>query len=416
MRKRWSILAVMMCLAISVTGCKVDENKGETGTNPGTGTEEKEHQGNLDVIQPSAYRNVNGLNLEAGTTISIIGRGKSSAYWSEIKKGAEDAVSEINELLGYKGEDKVKLTYSAPAAEDDVDDQVNILDEELARYPAAVGIAAVDSAACEVQFDLAVENGIPVVAFDSGTSYQNIVSMIDTNNLEAAAMAAGKLSACIGDAGEVLVIAHDTKSTSAIQRETGFVEALKEKYPGVTVAASYHLDELEQMKAEMAGGQETPGEEGDQQEPAVPEDTQKEGEEKPEETKDETDAQPQETADEDISQEDVIRYLLEKNPGIKAIYTTNETSAKLAVSVLEEMKKTDVKIVSFDGGEDQLKLLEEGKIEGLIVQNPYGIGYATVIACARAILEQGNEAQVDTGYAWVTADNMNDKMIKRVMY
>lgn len=402
MRKRWSILAVVLCLVVSVTGCKSDENKGENGVNPATGKTEKAHQGNLDVIQPSAYRNVNGLNLEAGTTISIIGRGKSSAYWSEVKTGAQAAVDEINELLGYKGEDKIKLTYSAPAAEDDVDDQVNILDEELARYPAAVGIAAVDAAACEVQFDLAVENGIPVVAFDSGTTYQNIVSMIDTNNQEAAATAASKLSAGIGDEGEVLVIAHDTKSTSAVQRENGFINALKEKYPNVTVASSYHLDELEDMKKKMTEGQGT-----------SPEEEAQEGEQAPESTEK---ADPEEAAEEDISQEDVIRYLLEQHPNVKAIYTTNEASAKLAVSVLDEMKKSDIKIVSFDGGEDQLKLLEEGKIEGLIVQNPYGIGYATVVACARAILEQGNEAQVDTGYTWVTKDNMHDEVIERVLY
>ena len=60
-----------------------------------------------------------------------------------------------------------------------------------------------------------------------------------------------------------------------------------------------------------------------------------------------------------------------------------------------------IKVVSFDGGEDQMKLLEDGKIDGLIVQNPYGIGYATVVACARAVLGQGNEATVSTGYTWV---------------
>ena len=36
-------------------------------------------------------------------------------------------------------------------------DRINILDEELARYPIAVGISVVDATACEVQFDLAAE-------------------------------------------------------------------------------------------------------------------------------------------------------------------------------------------------------------------------------------------------------------------
>ena len=65
---------------------------------------------------------------------------------------------------------------------------------------------------------------------------------------------------------------------------------------------------------------------------------------------------------------------------------------------------------------DQMKLLEDGKIDGLIVQNPYGIGYATVVACARAVLGQGNEATVNTGYTWVTKDNMNKDSIKKMLY
>ena len=44
------------------------------------------------------------------------------------------------------------------------------------------------------------------------------------------------------------------------------------------------------------------------------------------------------------------------------------------------------------------------------------MGYATVIACARSIANQGNEAVVDTGYVWVTKDNMEDKNISRILY
>ena len=86
---------------------------------------------------------------------------------------------------------------------------------------------------------------------------------------------------------------------------------------------------------------------------------------------------------------------------------------------LGEKKITALKEFSFEvksGGEDQMKLLEDGKIDGLIVQNPYGIGYATVVACARAVLGQGNEATVSTGYTWVTKDNMNKDSIKKMLY
>lgn len=402
MNKRWGILAAALCVSLVFGGCQKeslnDGDTGETNTNK-TDSKVNEKQSNLDVLQPLAYGNVNGLNLEPGTTLSIIGRGSSSAYWKEVEAGAKQAVADMNKALGYKGEDKVKLTYSAPGTENDVDDQVNILDEELARYPAAVGIAAVDSGACAVQFDLAAENNIPIVAFDSGVDYQDIAAMVDTNNLEAAATAARKLCDSIDDEGEIALFVHDSKSTSAKEREKGFLDEITQNHPNVKVVKVYHLDELEEMQKEIAGGPES-GEQPDTEEPA-------EGADAPESEAD---------SGSDITQEEVVKYILEKNPSIKGCYTTNEEAAKLAVEACESLEREDMKVISFDGGKDQLELLEEEKLEGLIVQNPYGIGYATVVACARAVLGQGNEAVVDAGYTWVTKDNMEDAPIARMMY
>lgn len=403
MKKKWGIWAVALCLTVSTVGCKQgsDTAGNKNGVKNNTAnSEEDPEQCHLDVMQPLAYGNVKGLNLEPGSCISIIGRGSSSEYWSEVREGAESAVDDINEMLGYKGEDKVKLTYSAPESENNVDDQVNILDEELARYPLAVGIAAVDASACEVQFDLAAENNIPIVAFDSGTDYQNIVAMIDTDNAAAAATAANHMCGSMNteENSEILLLVHDSKSTSAEEREAGFVKAVQEKYPNIKIAATYHLDELEEMQELIAGERAAQSEENDDEEKV-------EGQEETPEIK-----------GSDITQEGVVQYLLEKHPNVKGIYATNETCSKLAVGVLDTMEKDDISVISFDGGEDQLELLEEGELSGLIVQNPYGIGYATVVACARAILGQGNEAEIDAGYTWVTKENMEDASIKKMMY
>ena len=382
MKKRWSILSAVLCVALLTGGCgtgsKNDAGTGKEQTFSHETREENEHQSNLDVLQPSAYGNVQGLNLEKGSSISIIGRGSSSAYWKAVQEGAKQAVADINTNLGYKGNDKVKLVYSAPETENDVDDQVNILDEELAR------------------------NGIPIVAFDSGTDYQNIVSMIDTDNTTAAATAASKLCNSIGESGQILVIAHDSKSTSSEEREQGFVQEVEKNDPNVTVAEIWHLDDLDAISKEINADS---------------------SEKNSQETADNVQKAEEENADSrdtQTAQQDAIKYLLEKYPDVKGIFATNETVADLVVNVLDSMDKTTgedrIKVVSFDGGEDQMKLLEDGKIDGLIVQNPYGIGYATVVACARAVLGQGNEATVSTGYTWVTKDNMNKDSIKKMLY
>ena len=76
----------------------------------------------------------------------------------------------------------------------------------------------------------------------------------------------------------------------------------------------------------------------------------------------------------------------------------------------------EIALVGFDAGKEQLKALEAGEIDGLVVQNPFGMGYATVVAAARTILEIGNEAVVDTGYTWVDKENMEDGSVQMMLY
>lgn len=389
MKNKWRAVACILCMTVigtSAASCskKSDTDQKKTAVDQTTKKEEvKEYQSKLDVIRPQAYSNVEGLNLEKGTYLSIIGKGEGTSYWKEVKAGVQQAADDINAMLGYKGEDKIKVNYSGPSQMDSVDEQINILDEELARYPEALGIAPIDSTACTVQFDLAGENDIPIVTFDSGSDYQDISSKCATDNTSAAQTAAVKLSDMLEDKGEIVVIAHDSKSTTGKVRETAFTEEIKNNHPEVKVVQVYHMDELDMMAKQIA------------QEKSTPE---------------------QAVEPESITQEDVIEYILEKNPDIKGIYATNVDASQLVVNVCENLEKEDLPVVAFDGGEEQLKALEDGNVEGLIIQNPYGMGYATVIAAARSVLGMGNEANVDTGYTWVTKENMDNKAIKQMLY
>lgn len=390
MKKRFQILALILGLTVLFCGCtKTPTNDGEplNSTVNSTGKEEHEHQNKLDVLRPFAYGNVEGLNLEPGSYISIIGRYSGDSYWKEVEAGARQAVADINSMLGYKGEDKVKLSFSAPDVRDDVDEQINILDEELAIYPVAIGIAAIDTTACHSQFELAADNGIPIVTFDSGSEYPDIAAHVSTNNLEAAQTAATQLAALMEDTGEVAVIVQDSLSMTAKQREQGFVDTITTKHPNISIVNVYHMDQLETMAAQIVAEKNALLPEGED---------------------------PMEAAS--MTQKDVIKYILEKNPNLKAIYAANLDTTQLVADVLDELKKEDLYFVGFDGGAEQLKLLKKDVVDGLIFQNPYGIGYASVVAAARHVLELGNEAYVDSGYTWVTKSNMDDADIKKMLY
>ena len=401
MRRLWRASALLAGAALALAGCsQTGTGNGEEQTTTVDGTEEKvdAEKVRLDAMDPSAYGNVEGLDLEAGTYISVIGKASGGDFWDSVQEGAQKAISDINESLGYKGEDRVRMVYSGPSEAGDVDEQVNILDEELARYPQAVGISIIDSQSGDVQFDLAAENGISVVTYDSLSNYQNVMAKISTDNDAAAAEAADHLAEAMGESGEVLIFAHDSRSLTTQERVDGFTQKLAADHPDITVGSTYYLDALEDLKTAIADeiNAGTYAKEGQEAAPIEDEESR--------------------LTAEDISDEEAMDYIFAKNPDVTAIYGTSGDAVMAAVENTQRLEKEDVSIVGFDATQGEAQALEEGLVDGLIAQNPYGMGYATVVACSRAILELGNEAEVDSGYTWITADNMEDPEVAAMLY
>ena len=390
MKKLFLLTTLTLSLLFSMCGCSDDKPDTEKDHNESTdlSTEpETSEQSKLNVISPTVYSRITGLNLEPGASISVIGRYSDDSFWTQVEDGAQKAVDDLNEMLGYSGDDKIKLTYSAPNVRDDVDEQINILDEELSRYPIAIGIAAIDTSACSLQFDLASENNIPIITFDSGSDYSHVASHISTDNEKASSTAAHKLAHFIDGTGEVAVFVQDSVSMTAKERENGFVQAITNEFPDVSIVHIYHMDELETMAETIAQSMALSSEDAE-----VKIDL------------------------ESITQEDVVKWIIDNNPNLKGIFATNLDTTQLVASVVQDMERTDLSIIGFDGGDEQLELLENDIVDGLILQNPFGMGYATVVAAARVHLDMGNESKVNTGYVWVTKDNMEETSISNMLY
>ena len=430
MKKR-VFMAVFLaaCMTVGVCGCSsADEEDVFTGDTP----EVPEWQENLDAISPAVYADISELDLEPGTYISVIGKTENSSYWQQVAAGVQQAADDINEKLGYSGSDAVRVLFNAPADSEDIDEQVNILDEEMARYPDVIAIASIDENASEVQFDLAIANGISIVAFDSGNSYQGIQCTCMTNNTEAATMGAQKLCEAIGESGEVALIVPDSVSGNAKDRVSAFQQEISENHPGVSIAETIYMDQIDELKRAAAAEQlgvsaeelTTWTAEAAGEQTAIEEaETVADGTDGDEDTS-ENISEEARTRLEDIdsiaggmSDEDAIVYYLEKHPDLKGCFGTNDETVLLGAQALKSMEKTeDIVMMGFDAGKDQLSALSDGSIDGLVVQNPFGMGYATVVAAARTALEIGNEAQVDTGFVWVDAENMVDESIQPMLY
>lgn len=398
------IVALLISITLLAAGCGLQksssEEKKETTKKAENEkiTKEESAQAKLDVVNPAAYNNAEGLKLEKGTYISIIGKASTGEYWSEVKKGVEKATDDINENLGYTGKDKVKITFNAPADADDVDQQVNLLDEELAREPAALAISIADEQSCKVQFDMAADNEIPIVAYDCGSDYQGLMATVSTDNTKSAKEAADKLAEAMSSKGKVLILAHDSKSMAAKERVAGFKAELKKKYPKMSVASVYYMDNIEKLQknvaAEINTGTYARSTDGDAR--------LRTGDEKINPT--------------DITEDDIIDYYLQKHPDVCGCFATNATAVKTIVSGMDRTKKDNVMVVGYDADKEEIDMLKKGKVDGLVVQNPYAMGYASVIAAARSALSMGNESVVDTGYIWITKSNLNDNEVKKMLY
>lgn len=359
-------ISMVLCTALLV-GCGQSASSSSNKKPYGEKKEDKKEEA-LKMIDPLAYGDIQDLALEPGTYISVLGKSSEGEFWNKVKEGAKQAETDINANLGYEGTDKIKVVYSAPSVPDDVDEQINILDEELSRYPAAVAIAMIDSKSCEVQFDLASENNIPIVAFDSASDYQGILVKIETANRQAAAMAADKMAEALEETGSVLVVAHDSKSSTALERSEAFSEEIA-AYEGMQIAGTIYMDQLDEVKKTMAEAQS----EEDEIESSV----------------------------DSISDEEALEYILSQYSDVSGVYTTNADSTIALINGVKAAQMNPV-LIGFDAYEDEQKGLEDGTVYGLIEQNPFGMGYAAVVAAARTALGLGNEAEVNSGYTWLT--------------
>ena len=283
--------------------------------------------------------------------IPLISKGFQHQFWQAVKQGADQAAKDL----------KVKVTFEGPETEQQVDKQIDMLSAALAKNPKALGFAALDSKAAIPMLKKAQAAKIPVIAFDSGVDSDIPLTTATTNNVAAAALAADKMAALIGNEGEVAVIAHDQTSRTGVDRRDGFVNQMKSKYPKIKVVdIQYGGDQLK--SAEIA------------------------------------------------------KTLIQAHPKLKGIFGTNEPGAIGAGKGLKEAKKTGIVLIGYDSGKAQKDMINDGTIAGSITQNPVGIGYKTVEAAVKALKGEKLPKIIDTGFYYYDKSNMADPKIAAVLY
>jgi ribose transport system substrate-binding protein len=284
--------------------------------------------------------------------VAIVSKGFQHQFWQAVKQGAEEEAKK----------EGVRITFEGPAAETDVEDQMTMLTNALAKQPDAIGFAALDSEAAAPLLQQAKDANIPVIAFDSGVESDIPLTTAATDNLAAAAEAAKHMAELVGGSGKVAMIVHDQTSLTGQQRRDGFVKWMEENAPNIELLPVQYGD-------------------GDQAKSA-----------------------------------DIAKSIMAANPDLKGIYGSNEGSAIGAIKGVEEAGKKGVVVVGFDSGQAQIDAINSGLEAGAITQNPVGMGAALVQAAVKAINGEDLPATIDTGYYWYDKTNITDPKIAAVLY
>ena len=187
------------------------------------------------------------------------------------------------------------------------------------------------------------------------------VSFIATDNVAAAQKAAQKLAELIGENGKVACIPFVPGAATSNWREQGFVDEIK-KYLDI------ELLPIRYSQSEVAIGM------------AVTED------------------------------------LLTGHPDLKGIFAANEAGTIGVIQALKTKNKIgQVKVVGFDAASNEVKALQAGEIDALIVQDPFKMGYEGVKTLIAALDGRKVEKRLDTGVTLVTKENLETPEIQALL-
>lgn len=235
-------------------------------------------------------------------------------YWKGSYKGFEDA----GKLYGIK-------TIYTGGIQYDVNQQVTVLEQVIAKKPAGIAISCMNPDAFATPIKNAIDSGIPVVTFDADSPNSGRYSFLATDNEAAGYSAAQVLDKQIGDeGGDVAIITLPTQQNHE-QRVEGFKKALETEYKNLKIV-------------EIGNGK------SDQTEAAR-----------------------------------VLAGFLQLHPNIKGVFCTDATSGVGAATAVKEANKVgQVKIVSFDTDRGNLDSIKSGVISASIAQGTYVMGYQSL--------------------------------------
>jgi ribose transport system substrate-binding protein len=226
-------------------------------------------------------------------------------------------------------------------------------------------LAPTDSQALLAVVQQARDEGIPVVIYDSGLSDDtNAISTVATDNNKAGVIAAQRMGKVLEGKGNVVVLRYTPGSQSTELRERGFLETLAKESPGIKVIS----------ENEYAG---------DTAETAL----------------------------------DKAQKLLEQfNDQVQGVFTPCEHVTAGMLQALTDAELTGkIKFVGFDASPRLVQALKEGKIHGLVLQDPVSMASTAVEKLVDHLSGKAIEKRISSGEWLATPENFDEPDIQKLL-
>lgn len=104
-----------------------------------------------------------------------------------------------------------------------------------------------------------------------------------------------------------------------------------------------------------------------------------------------------------------IETIIEKHPKIKGIMATDDELALIAFDVIEK-HGLKMPIIGADGISDMIKLIKEEDLPGTVAQNPYDMGYLSIVTAKKVLNGENVEKHIDSGIDIIIKGNVKQRL------
>lgn len=273
-----------------------------------------------------------------------------SDFWSSVIAGAEMAAKE-NEAV---------LEVVAPEEETDIGGQNQMILEAIGKHPDAIAISPNSYDGNLEALKKVKESGIKLIYIDSATSENIQDTIVATDNYEAGRKMGEYIRGSLNKDSVIAIVAHVKNSSTAIEREQGFRDA---------------IGEYEEQIVEVAYS----------------------------------------NSNYDLASSETKRLL--QNYDINVLACLNEYSAVGAARTVKEMGLDGkINMIGFDNSIEEIELLEEGVFSAIVVQRAYSMGYLGIETAVRCIRQKSMQDNIDSGSLLITKDTMYDAENQEVLF